>query len=440
MLQQTTTPKNVEAEQQLLASFLADDGTAAFDEAAATLQESDFYDYKNQIIFRCIKSIVQSGDCIDEISISEELKKNNLMDSIGGIQSMFDSIGKHPTGQRGYCIDTIKEKSNLRQLIRKFQISVESMQDESKNSKEISSEVEDLILNLADGSNRNKGIDSSMREIQKEFDMMLSGEYKPKVIRSYIDHLDEKLSEGGVGLGEVLVIAAPTSCGKSQLALNIGSRNMQREQKPCMIFSLEMPQKQILKRMIHTISGVPSFIVRNGTATEDQMQDVKLTMQDVQALPMYTSHKVRNVEDLVVQCRTMHRKFGIELVIIDYLQLIPWDARKFDKVQAISDISHKIKQMAIELNLPVILLSQINREGAKSEALQLYHLRDSGDIENDADVIILMYPDGMTMDRATRVDINGEYKKMIYNIAKNREGERDVKGEFKFYNKLGRFY
>jgi replicative DNA helicase len=136
----------------------------------------------------------------------------------------------------------------------------------------------------------------------------------------------------------------------------------------------------------------------------------------------------------------MHRKFGIELVIIDYLQLIPWDARKFDKVQAISDISHKIKQMAIELNLPVILLSQINREGAKSEALQLYHLRDSGDIENDADVIILMYPDGMTMDRATRVDINGEYKKMIYNIAKNREGERDVKGEFKFYNKLGRFY
>lgn len=435
-----TSPKNVDAENQLLASFLADDGTAAFDEAAATLQEFDFYEFRNQILFRCIRNIVQAGDTIDEISISEELKKQKMMDSIGGLQAMFESIGKHPTGQRRYCIDTIKEKSNLRQLIRKFQLSVENMQDEVKSSREVSAEVEDLILSLADGSTRNKGIEGSMRELQQEFDMMLSGEYEPKVVKTYIDHLDEKLSEGGVGLGEVMVIAAPTSCGKSQLALNICIRAMQKDLKPCMIFSLEMPQKQILKRMLHTVSGVNPRAIRKGLATEDDLENVQLCMQDVQNFPMFTSHKVRDVEDLVVQCRTMHRKHGIELVLIDYLQLIPWDARKFDKVQAISDISHKIKQMAIELNIPVLLLSQVNRDGARSEALQLYHLRDSGDIENDADVILLMHPDGMTMDKATRVDINGEYKKMIYNIAKNREGERDVKGEFKFFNQLGRFY
>jgi replicative DNA helicase len=215
---------------------------------------------------------------------------------------------------------------------------------------------------------------------------------------------------------------------------------MQKDAKPCMIFSLEMPQKQILKRMVHTVSGVNPRAIRRKQVTEDELENVQLCMQDIKGLPMYTSHRVRDVEDLVVQCRTMHRKYGIELVLIDYLQLIPWDARKFDKVQAISDISHKIKQMAIELNLPVLLLSQVNRDGARSEALQLYHLRDSGDIENDADVIILMHPDGMTMDKATRINIDGEYKKMIYNIAKNREGERDIKGEFKFFNQLGRFY
>lgn len=433
-------PHNTDAEIQLIASFLADDGTAAFDEAACTLKEDDFYNFTNKVLFRCIKNIVQSGDEIDEISISEELKKNNLLDSIGGVQAMFDTIGKHPTSQRKYCIDTIKEKSNLRQLIRKFQLSVEHMQAETKTSRDVSSEVEDLILSLADGSSRNKGIDESIREIQMEFEQMLAGEYQPKVVPTYMQHLDEKLSEGGIGEGEVMVIAAPTSCGKSQLALNICTRAMQNDNKPCMIFSMEMPQKQVIKRIVHTISGVNPRLIRSGRATPDDLENVKLCMKDVQQFPMYTSHRVRDVEDLVVQCRTMQRKYDIGLVLIDYLQLIPWDARKFDKVQAISDISHKIKQMAIELKLPVILLSQVNREGSKSEALQLYHLRDSGDIENDADIIILMYPDGMTMDKATRMDIDGPYKRMIYNIAKNREGERDVKGHFKFFNQLGRFY
>jgi replicative DNA helicase len=96
--------------------------------------------------------------------------------------------------------------------------------------------------------------------------------------------------------------------------------------------------------------------------------------------------------------------------------------------------------MAIELDVAVMLLSQVNREGSKADSLQLYHLRDSGDIENDADIILMMYPEGMSMDRASQIDKKGEYKNMIYNIGKNREGERDIIGNFKFYAQFGRFF
>ena len=269
---------------------------------------------------------------------------------------------------------------------------------------------------------------------------MLNGEYQPEVIRTHIGHLDDKLSEGGIGMGEVMVIAAPTSCGKSQLALNIATRSMLNDAKSCMVFSLEMPKKQVVKRMLHSLSGVNPRRIRDRLVSAEERISLDKSMKQFEAMKLFTSHSVRDVDDLIVQARTMKRKHDVQVIVVDYLQLVPWDGNKFSKVEAVSDISHKIKQMAIDLNVAVILLSQVNREGAKSEGLQLYHLRDSGDIENDADIIIMMWPDGMSMDVATRLDKTGEYKNMIYNVAKNREGERDIRGAFQFYNNMGRFY
>jgi replicative DNA helicase len=111
------------------------------------------------------------------------------------------------------------------------------------------------------------------------------------------------------------------------------------------------------------------------------------------------------------------------------------------KNDAIADISHTIKQLALELNIGILLLSQVNREGAKRDGgLAIYDLKDSGDIENDADVILLMWPENGDIEQSKRLDGNGPYVNMKYNIAKNREGERDVKGKFKFYHTMGLFY
>lgn len=132
-------------------------------------------------------------------------------------------------------------------------------------------------------------------------------------------------------------------------------------------------------------------------------------------------------------------KEGVKLVVIDYLQLIPFSS-KMGKAEGIADISHKIKQMAIELNVSVILLAQVNREGAKREGgLSLYDLKDSGDIENDADVVLLMWPHKGDVEASKDKDYKGSYTGLFYKIAKNREGERDVGDYFKFYHCTGRF-
>lgn len=441
MLQENINiPNNTDAERQLLSSFLLDDGAEKYDQAAAVLDSEDFYAYPNQIIFRAMHRIVENGDCIDEITLQEQLKKDGLIDQVGGLMGMFDLVGYAGVCRTEFCIGTIKEKSNLRKYIRKFKQSLEDMQDESKTSQEIQVEVENLMLECADSSAQEKGVQGSINELKDDFKSMLEGTYTPYVIKSHIDHLDQKLSEGGIGMGEVMVIAAPTSCGKSQLALNIATRCMQKQKIPALIFSLEMPQKQVMKRIVHSVSGINPRRIRERLVRQEERIVLDKAIEEVESLPIFTSHSVKSIDDLIIQSRTMKRKHGIGLVVIDYLQLIPWNSNKSGKTEAISEISHKIKQMAIELDVAIMLLSQVNREGSKSESLQLYHLRDSGDIENDADIILMMYPEGMSMDTASRIDKKGEYKNMVYNIGKNREGERDIMGSFKFYAQFGRFF
>lgn len=437
----TKIPQNTEAERELLSNLMLEESSGRFDEVAQILNDKDFYDYKHQIVFRCMHAIVQAGNEIDEVTLSEEIKRQGYMDEVGGYGGLLSITGHIGMVQHKICANTIKEKSRMRRLIRSLRVCVEEMQEEKKDSAQVSSEVENLLLSVNDGGGKERGIKEALSEIKGDFENMLNGEYEPEVIRTHIGHLDDKFGEGGIGMGEVLVLAAPTSCGKSQLALNMVTRSMIKDKKSCMVFSLEMPKKQVVKRMLHSLSGVNPRRIRERLVSAEERTQLDKSMKEFESLNLFTSHSVRDVDDLIVQARTMKRKHDVQVIVVDYLQLVPWDGNKFSKVEAVSDISHKIKQMAIDLNVAVIMLSQVNREGSKSEGgLQLYHLRDSGDIENDADIIIMMWPDGMSMDIATRIDKSGEYKQMIYNIAKNREGERDVRGVFKFYNQMGRFY
>ena len=146
----TKIPKNTEAERELLSNLMLEDSSSRFDDVAQILSEKDFYDYKHQIIFRCMHAIVQAGNEIDEITLSEQLKKDGSLEEIGGYGGMLSITGHIGMVQHKLCAETIKEKSRMRQLIRSFRLSVEALQDEKKDSTQMSAEVEYLLLSIND--------------------------------------------------------------------------------------------------------------------------------------------------------------------------------------------------------------------------------------------------------------------------------------------------
>ena len=435
-------PQNVSAEESVLATCLKDDSTEFFDTISHTLSAEDFYLYKHQLIYKSISELATNGESLNEITLVEELKKRNALDEVDGATGIIELMDKVASPlQAPSLVKVVKEKSDLRKLIRSLRIGLEKAEQESEDFNVIKGKLENDFLELEKGGKDDFSLSNSIEILENEFQDQIEGKYTQESIKTHIEHLDAVLGCSGIGLGEVMVISAPTSCGKSQLALNIVSRAMMRDKVPCGFFSLEMPQKQIAKRMIQIKSQASLKQVQEGVISDKHMKRIKDACNDIKEFPIYTVHNIKNISDLCSYARTMVRKHKVKLLVIDYLQLIPWDNKNMSKNDAIADISHTIKQLALELNIGILLLSQVNREGAKRDGgLAIYDLKDSGDIENDADVILLMWPENGDIEQSKRLDGNGPYVNMKYNIAKNREGERDVKGKFKFYHTMGLFY
>lgn len=429
-----------EAEDSVLASCSYADNAGTFDEVSTIITAEDFYNQDNARIFRSISNIANAGNEVNEVTIADDLRKTNDLDRIGGISRVFSIMNApctHSTGITSAKI--VRDKSRARQLKRMYKLKLENI-NEGADLTDITSTTEAELRKIMADSGESNTLENASKELKDRLHSMLDGTYVAKKIPTGIEHLDEKLDEGGIGQGEVCVIAAPTSCGKSQLALNFVLRASIVDNVPSMIFSFEMPANQLAKRMTQTASAVNLKSYTNGTATPHQRDLVDKAIDKVAQAPIYTEHTVRGIDDLRSKARMIKRKHDVKVIVIDYLQLIPFNP-KLSKHEGISQASHGIKQMAMELDVAVILLAQINRTGAmRDTGLVLYDLKDSGDIENDADIALLMWPNGGSIDSCRRIGQNGvSYLEMDYNVAKNREGERDLMGRFKFLNHIGRF-
>ena len=439
-MNQTKTPHNVEAEERLVASCVLPGDTSVLDSVSSIVSPDDFYTLRGRLLYKAVTELANEGKPFDEVSLVEALKGSNSLDEVGGYQGITSVMdGATTESQAVYYAKLISEKAKLRSLIRECKIAQENAESEELDFKDIRSTLEGKSLGVDSGEEVGETIDGAVDEILDDIQKMKSGDFSPDVVHTNLGRLDAMLGSGGIAAGEVLTLAAPTSCGKSALALYIAAKTMTIENTPTAYFSFEMPRKQLMKRMIQSMSGVNIRNIQEGTATDVNTKSFEEASARAKDLPLMTSHNVRNAEDLASQCRYFVRKKGVKLVVIDYLQLIPFSS-KMGKAEGIADISHKIKQMAIELNVSVILLAQVNREGAKREGgLSLYDLKDSGDIENDADVVLLMWPHKGDVEASKDKDYKGSYTGLFYKIAKNREGERDVGDYFKFYHCTGRF-
>jgi replicative DNA helicase len=433
-------PFALDAEEMVVSScLLPGDEGATFDVVSQIVQADDFYDQSCKIIYGCMAELAKDNKPIDEITIFDRIRRKSLEDQVGGIGRLYSIQERAATSLMALSSARIvKERSQARSLLRASRGTIESILG-GVTAENASTELDKTIREIIDGDKKAEGIKEAADSLKDKFDAMSEGTYKFTSLSTGIDHLDAKLDEGGIGKGEVFVISAPTSCGKSQLALNIVLRAAVSQNKPVGIFSFEMPAEQLTKRMTQTASAVNLARFKDRVATEKDKEAVYTSLERIKNAPIYTEHHVRNIEDLRSKSRSLKRKHGIEALVIDYLQLIPYDT-KMSKAEGISFISHGIKQLAIELNIPVILLAQVNREGAKRDSgLGIHDLRDSGDIENDADVILLMWAKGGDLNNCRFSDGTTEFIELDYKIAKNREGQRDLMGKFKFINQIGRF-
>jgi replicative DNA helicase len=428
-----------DAEQVVVASCLLTDGADTFDVVSQIVTSEDFYDPKCKIVYQCMEELAKDNKSIDEITVWDKIRRKNLEDDIDGISGLYEIQSKVQTGLMSLNASKIvKERSQARALLLASRASVESLLGGS-TADSVAIVLDKSLREITDAKNDKDDIKKASDDLKNKLEAQANGTYEFTSLQTGIKHLDEKLDEGGIGRGEVFVISAPTSCGKSQLALNIVLRAAVQDNKPVGIFSFEMPTEQLTKRMAQTASAVNLRRFRDQVASEEDKLKVYTSLEKIQKAPIYTEHYVRNVDELRSKARSMKRKYGIEALVIDYLQLIPYDT-KMSKNDGVSFISHAIKQLAIELNIPIILLAQVNREGAKRDSgLSIHDLRDSGDIENDADVILLMWARGGDINNCKVFDGKTTYLELDYKIAKNREGERDLMGKFKFVNNIGRF-
>ena len=322
-----TPPHNIEAEDGLIASCLDANDSSTLDTVSTIVKSEDFYSARGRFVFEAMQSLANAGKPVDEIQLSEALKASNTLDEVGGmagIMGLMDAATTEPKAIE--YAKLISEKANLRKLIRECRIAQEKAEMETHQFQDIRADLEGNILEIDSSDSTGYSVTDSVDELVNDIELMQAGEYKPDVVKTNLGRLDGFLGNGGNAAGEVLTLAATTSCGKSALALYISARTMIDQGTPTAYFSFEMPQKQLIKRMTQSISGVNIRNILEGTADKDTAQKFREATQQVKELPLYTVHSVKDANDLASQARYLVRKKGVKLVVVDYLQLIGFNS------------------------------------------------------------------------------------------------------------------
>mgnify|MGYP003150626126 FL=1 len=424
-------PHNEEAEEALLGCCFVNNNSDIYNEISSRLQVEDFYNLTNKKIWQAMGALADKGTVIDTVTICDQLSdEENINYDIIRISNKVDT----PFSVNHY-IDIVLQKSKLRKIRRGCMTGLDLL--ESEDSPEI---ILDKISNIATDNRTNTDeshIKNTLYEIKDEVERMASGEYEKEYVKTHLAHLDEKIK---LEFGSVMTVAAPTSVGKSALSLNIALRACSKDNFPVLIYSLEMPQKQINKRIIQTLSKVNFKDIQKSGESEKYMAELDSAISKLEKLEFRTLHEVKSVSQMASQIKSYVKKYGIKLVVIDYLQLIPCNSDKVGRAEAVAGVSQRIKQIALDNDIAIILVSQLNREGSRCDNPDLFHLKDSGSIECDSDIVLLMNYKDNDAELAKTADKYGEHMKIEYVIAKNREAERGVRGFFKFYYLQGRFF
>ncbi len=391
-----TVPHNLEAERALLGSIILDNETLNL--TLATIAKEDFFSESNRVIFEKMLALAEKGRTIDLVTLAEELGKDGSLERIGGAAYLAALTDGVPIGNYSFVSEysrIVKEKSLLRRLINASN-NVIARCFEGTDDPEVlldlaQSEIFDIAGDKVQSGFRSVGevVNESFGSIEKLLDR---GRAATGVTTGFVA-LDEMTS--GFQPGELIILAARPSLGKTALALNIAAHTAVERRKAVGFFSLEMSKESLVIRLLCAEGRIDSHRFRSGFLDRDRdWPKVTRALGRLAAAPLYIEDTPGlSVLQIRAKARRLKAEKGLDLVIVDYLQLATGHGRFENRTQEVSYISRGLKGIAKELNVPVIALSQLSRapEQRPGQRPQLSDLRESGSIEQDADVVMFLY-------------------------------------------------
>ncbi|HTE58218.1 MAG TPA: replicative DNA helicase [Verrucomicrobiae bacterium] len=388
-------PQNLDAEASLLGAILID--TDAIVKIADIIHPEDFYDERHQRIYEATQQLYEKHSPIDVLTLSDQLKGASLLDMVGGASYLTELTNFVPTAAHvEQYAEIVAQKAMRRRLIKASQDIVGLGYDETQTLQALVEEAEASLFSVSQRHVKQDitSLESILAGSFDRLDELHKDKGKLRGIPTGYRDLDNILA--GLQRSDLIVLAARPAMGKTAMVLNL-AQNIALAGEPVLIFSLEMSKEQLVDRMLSRESGVDAWALRTGNLTDADFEKIGQAMGSLSEAPIYIDDSPGiTVSDLRTKARREAHQRPLGLIIVDYLQLMSGGARfggESNRVQEISEISRGLKGVARELNVPLIALSQLSRsvESRHPQIPQLADLRESGSIEQDADVVAFLY-------------------------------------------------
>lgn len=423
-------PFSLEAEVAVIGSMMLMPTT--IDDIGPELRASDFHFDANQSLYSHLVEMRNSGKNIDMTLLIERLKDHGDYERIGGAPYIADVFSKVPNAAHAkYYADIVRQKSVIRSVIG---ISTEILQDaydvETPNAERLLSQAEEKIFSI--GEKKAGGTNNDVKDIFLQaldrLDARMRGESPEGAVEYGFSDLDNLT--GGLRASELVILAARPSMGKTAFAMNITENVVRIARVPVLFVSLEMAAIELIERMLCSVSRVDSRRLKNGSVSKEERTRLKEYASDLSTVPLFIDDSPsRTVADIASTARRIKRRQnGLGLVVVDYLQLIEADNPNDPRQEQVAKIARRLKGLSRELKVPVLCLSQLNRqtEDSRDHRPRMSHLRESGAIEQDADVVMFVHREEYYLRGEAKEEVGGQAQIIIEKQRSGPTGEIDL--------------
>jgi len=394
-----TPPHSIEAEQSVLGGLMLDN--EAWMSVGDKLAEEDFYRQDHRLIFRSISWLATNQKPLDVVTLSEWLKENEQLEDAGGLSYLATMAKDTPSAANivAYA-DIVREKSILRQLITVgTDIADSGYRTEGRDSKQLLDEAEKSVFQIAEQGARNtksfRPLKSLIKVTLEHIEELSKQDSGITGVSTGYDDLDEMTS--GLQKGDLVIVAGRPSMGKTTFSMNIAEYAAAHGKLATAVFSMEMPAEQLTLRLLSSMGRVDQHRVRTGQLTDEDWPRIATAVKIFADVPMFIDDSpALSPNEVRARARRLVREHGpLGLIVLDYMQLMQGNGNSDNRTAEVSEISRGLKALAKELNCPIVVLSQLNRslEQRPNKRPIMSDLRESGAIEQDADVIIFIYRD-----------------------------------------------